>query len=209
VRATGVSSPRSINQTSNQVRRCFLTEEQGRTIECTERQGFWRFAQEFDQPSREAQPLAYSVDSIVLPCFSVRKTLTCLIDYSLDCLIAYRRLLRCRSSALVSHRPHSPTPMASKRTVRPRRCAAIRPASASAPGGSHSLKCIAGRSMTRGRDAQTPLDPSPGTVSTSTPRQGARTEGQSFRHLLLLAFLLAHGRSPRGVRLALDPMHPS
>jgi len=26
----------------------FITEEQGRKIECTEKQGFWRFAQEFD-----------------------------------------------------------------------------------------------------------------------------------------------------------------
>src|SRR5580698_1304079 len=51
----------------------FLTEEQGRTIECTERQGFWRFAQEFGQTSREAQQLVYSVDSIVLPCSSVLK----------------------------------------------------------------------------------------------------------------------------------------
>jgi hypothetical protein len=77
----------SINQTSNQAIKkagVFLTEEQGRTIECTEKQGFWRFAQEFDQTSREAQPLAYSVDSIVLPCSSVIKTLsyllTCLLD---------------------------------------------------------------------------------------------------------------------------------
>jgi hypothetical protein len=58
----------------------FITEEQGRTIECTEEQGFWRFAQEFWLTSREAQPLAYSVDSIVLPCSSVIKTLSCLID---------------------------------------------------------------------------------------------------------------------------------
>jgi hypothetical protein len=53
----------------------FNTEEKGRTTECTERQGFWRFAQAFSQPSREAQPLAYSVDSVVLPSSSVLKTL--------------------------------------------------------------------------------------------------------------------------------------
>jgi hypothetical protein len=67
-----------IKQSSNQAIKqesVFLTEEQGRTIECTERQGFWRFAQEFGQASREAQPLACSVDSIVLPCSSVIKTL--------------------------------------------------------------------------------------------------------------------------------------
>jgi len=46
----------------------FITEEQGRTIECTEKQGFWRFAQEIFQTSREAQPLVYSVDLIALPC---------------------------------------------------------------------------------------------------------------------------------------------
>jgi hypothetical protein len=53
----------------------FITEEQGRTIECTEKQGFRRFAQDFDKPSREAQQLTYSVDSIFLPCPSVIKTL--------------------------------------------------------------------------------------------------------------------------------------
>jgi hypothetical protein len=41
------------------------------------------------------------------------------------------------------------------RTVRPRCCAAVRPASASAPGGSHSSKCNAERSMTPGKDART------------------------------------------------------
>jgi hypothetical protein len=75
--------------------------------------------------------------------------------------------------------------MASKRTARPRCCAAVRPASASAPRGSHSSKCIAERSMTAGRDERTPFDPIPGTVTTSTPRQGERTEGQSFRRLVL------------------------
>ena len=69
----------SSDQASNQAS-IFITKEQGRTIECTEKQGFWRFAQEFGQASREAQPLAYSVDSIVLPCSSVIKTLSCLLD---------------------------------------------------------------------------------------------------------------------------------
>jgi hypothetical protein len=84
VQATGVSSPRSIKQSSNQAIKqasVFLTEEQGRTIEHTEKQGYWRFAQESDQTPREAQPLAYSVDSIVLPCSSVIKTLALLLDY--------------------------------------------------------------------------------------------------------------------------------
>jgi hypothetical protein len=66
------SSNQAIKQSSNQAS-IFITEEQGRTIECTERQGFWRFAQEFGQTSREAQQLVYSVDSIVLPCSSVLK----------------------------------------------------------------------------------------------------------------------------------------
>jgi hypothetical protein len=65
----------AINQAIKQ-ESVFITEEQGRTIEHTEKQGFRRFAQEFDQTSREAQQLAYSVDSIVLPCFSVIETLT-------------------------------------------------------------------------------------------------------------------------------------
>src|SRR5271156_5700545 len=65
----------------------FLTEEQGRTTECTEKQGCWRFAQEFDRTSREAQPLAYSVDSIVLPCSSVIKTLDFLLSIRFCCTI--------------------------------------------------------------------------------------------------------------------------
>jgi hypothetical protein len=85
VQATGVSSPRSIKQSSNQAS-VFLTEEQGRTIEHTEKQGYWRFAQESDQTPREAQPLAYSVDSIVLPCSSVIKTLALLLDYFINIL---------------------------------------------------------------------------------------------------------------------------
>jgi hypothetical protein len=110
------------------------------------------------------------VHSIVLPCSSVIKTPSCLLDWLLNCLIAYGRPLRCRLSALVSrHQPRPPTPMASKRTVRPRCCAAIRPASPSAPGGSHGSKCIAERSMMRGRDERTPLGQSPRTVTTSTP----------------------------------------
>ena len=72
VRAAGVSLPQSSNKAIQQ-EGVFITEEQGRTIECTERQGFWRFAQEFAHTSREAQPLAYSVDSILLPCSSVIK----------------------------------------------------------------------------------------------------------------------------------------
>jgi hypothetical protein len=88
VQATGVSSRQSIKQEG-----VFITEEQGRTIERTEKQGFWRFAQASNQTSREAQPLAYSVDSIVLPCSSMIKTLSYLIDWSLHCLVAYRRLL--------------------------------------------------------------------------------------------------------------------
>jgi hypothetical protein len=74
----------AIKQSSNQAIKqasVFLTEEQGRTIEHTEKQGYWRFAQESDQTPREAQPLAYSVDSIVLPCSSVIKTLALLLDY--------------------------------------------------------------------------------------------------------------------------------
>jgi hypothetical protein len=75
VLATGSAHrDQSINQAIKQ-ESVFITEEQGRTTECTEEQGFWRFAQEFGQTSREAQPLAYSVDSIFLPCSSVIKTL--------------------------------------------------------------------------------------------------------------------------------------
>src|SRR5580658_11386882 len=69
------SNKQSSEQASKQ-ESVFITEEQGRMIECTESQGFWRFAQEFGQISREAQPLACSVDSIVLPCSSVIKTLS-------------------------------------------------------------------------------------------------------------------------------------
>jgi hypothetical protein len=75
----------AINQAIKQAS-VFLTEEQGRTIEHTEKQGYWRFAQESDQTPREAQPLAYSVDSIVLPCSSVIKTLALLLDYFINIL---------------------------------------------------------------------------------------------------------------------------
>jgi hypothetical protein len=78
---------RQLRSQSSKQEGVFITEEQGRTIECTERQGFWRFAQEFDQTSREAQPLAYSVDSIVLPCSFVIKTLALLLDLLLYYLI--------------------------------------------------------------------------------------------------------------------------
>jgi len=75
--------PTAIEQSSKQ-ESVFITEEQGRTTECTEKQRFWRFAQEFDQTSREAQPLSYSVDSIVLPCSSVIKTLSSFLDSLID-----------------------------------------------------------------------------------------------------------------------------
>jgi hypothetical protein len=65
---------------SSQQEGVFITEEQGRTIEHTEKQRLWRFAQESDQTPREAQTLAYSVDSIFLPCSSVIKTPYYLID---------------------------------------------------------------------------------------------------------------------------------
>jgi hypothetical protein len=58
----------------------FITEEQGRTIERTKKQRFWRFAHDSDQTPREAQQLAYSVDSIFLPCSSVIETPFYLLD---------------------------------------------------------------------------------------------------------------------------------
>jgi hypothetical protein len=81
--ATGVSPPRSIKQSSNQAIKqegVFITEEQGRTIERTKKQRFWRFAHDSDQTPREAQQLAYSVDSIFLPCSSVIETPFYLLD---------------------------------------------------------------------------------------------------------------------------------
>jgi hypothetical protein len=54
----------------------FITEEQGRMIEHTEKRRFWRFAQESHPTPREAPKLACSVCSIVLPCPSVIKRLT-------------------------------------------------------------------------------------------------------------------------------------
>jgi ribosomal protein S6 len=46
-------SANSRNQAIKKVS-AFITEEQGRTVEHTEKQGFWRFAQESDQTPREA-----------------------------------------------------------------------------------------------------------------------------------------------------------
>src|SRR5580698_9397170 len=67
-----------------------------------------------------------------------------------------------------------PTPMASKRTVRPHCCAAVRPASASAAGGSHSSKCIAERSMTRAETSEPHWTQARGQ---SRPRRHARANG--------------------------------
>ena len=68
----------SRQQSSNQAS-FFNTEEEGRTAEHTEKQGFWRFAQEFDPTPREAPKLGFSVISVVLPFSSVLKTLACLM----------------------------------------------------------------------------------------------------------------------------------
>src|SRR5271166_2696766 len=64
----------SNNQTIKQSSKYFYHRGTRGTIECTEKHGFWRFAQAFNQTSREAQPLAYSVDSNVLPFSSGIKT---------------------------------------------------------------------------------------------------------------------------------------
>jgi hypothetical protein len=93
VQATGVSSSRSITQSSNQAIKQSAISNQQSAISNQARKCFYhRGTRENDQvhgvgkdfgasrkkvgqTSREAQPLAYSVDSIVLPCSSVIKTL--------------------------------------------------------------------------------------------------------------------------------------
>ncbi len=68
------SNPAS-QQESNQAS-IFSTEEAGTTTEHTEKQGFWRFAQECGHTPHEAPKLVFSVCSVVLPASSVLKILT-------------------------------------------------------------------------------------------------------------------------------------
>src|SRR5271165_7269794 len=53
----------------------FNTEEKREDDRDTEKQGFWRFAQECGHAPREAPKLVFSVYSVVLPLSSVLKTL--------------------------------------------------------------------------------------------------------------------------------------
>jgi hypothetical protein len=65
----------TIKQSSNQTRKFLTQRNKGERLSARRSKDFGASRKKVDQTPREAQQLAYSVDSIVLPSFSVLKNL--------------------------------------------------------------------------------------------------------------------------------------